>query len=61
MGQDGGMRAKRAGILGAAIAFAQSDNGKRVIKSVRERLDTPQNREKAKALADSLKEKRRKP
>jgi len=34
-------------VLGAAVAFAKSEQGKQLIAEARERFDTPANREKA--------------
>ena len=39
------MRMRRAGLLGAAITFAQSQRGQQMIRQARARLDTPANRE----------------
>ena len=39
-------RTRRAGLLGAALAFTRSEQGKRVIAQARARLDTPENRRK---------------
>jgi hypothetical protein len=38
-------RGGRAGLLGAALAFARSPQGQRMIMEARRRYDTPQNRE----------------
>jgi hypothetical protein len=37
-------RRGRAGLLGAAVAFARSPQGQRMIREARRRYDTPQNR-----------------
>ena len=37
-------RTGRAGLLGAALAFAQSPQGQRMIREARRRYDTPENR-----------------
>ncbi len=39
-------RTRRAGLLGAAVAFTRSEQGRRVIAQTRARLDTPENRRK---------------
>ena len=36
---------RRAGLLGAAITFAQSQRGQELIRQARQRLDTPANRD----------------
>ena len=47
------MRLRRLGLLGAAISFARSERGKRLIQQARTKYDTPENRAKARtALAD---------
>jgi len=38
-------RGRRAGLLGAALAFARSPQGQRMLMEARRRYDTPQNRE----------------
>jgi hypothetical protein len=46
------MRLRRLGLIGAAVSFARSERGQRMIKQARERYDTPENRAKAReALA----------
>ena len=40
------MRLRRLGLLGAAITFARSEQGQRMIQQARARYDTPQNRAK---------------
>jgi hypothetical protein len=40
------MRMRRAGLLGAAIAFARSERGQRMIADARRKYDTPANRAK---------------
>lgn len=37
-------RTGRAGLIGAAMAFARSPQGQRMIREARRRYDTPQNR-----------------
>ena len=44
------MRLRRAGLLGAAIAFARSERGQRAIRQLRDKYDTPANRAKARDL-----------
>ena len=46
------MRLRRAGLLGAAISMARSEKGQRMIRDLRTKYDTPDNRAKARdALA----------
>lgn len=43
----------RKGLVGAAaVGFLQSPRGRRVIADARRRLDTPENREKARRLVE---------
>ena len=56
------MGPRRLGLLGAAIAFARSEQGKRMIRQARERYDTPQNRARIReALANRQTTARRQP
>jgi hypothetical protein len=41
------MRLRRLGLLGAAISFARSERGQRLIAQARAKYDTPANRQKA--------------
>jgi hypothetical protein len=41
---------RRAGVLGAAIAFARSPQGQHLIGEARRRFDTPENRAKVRQL-----------
>jgi len=43
------MRLRRLGLIGAAVAFARSERGQRLIAQARERYDTPENRAKVRA------------
>ncbi len=47
-------RTRRAGLLGAAVAFTRSEQGRRVIAQTRVRLDTPENRRKLQATVRNL-------
>ena len=40
------MRLRRLGLITAAVTFARSERGQRLIKQARERYDTPENRAK---------------
>jgi hypothetical protein len=42
------MGLRRLGLIGAAITFARSERGRRMIQQARAKYDTPQNRAKAK-------------
>lgn len=44
------MRLKRAGLLGAAVTFARSERGQRMIRDAKTKYDTPENRAKAREL-----------
>lgn len=44
--------ARKAGVMGAAMAFLQSERGRRVVADARRRLDTPENRDKARRLVE---------
>jgi len=52
-------RGRRAGLLGAALAFAQSPQGQRMLMEARRRYDTPQNRELLKQKVAGLRASRR--
>jgi len=39
-------RRGRAGLIGAALAFARSPQGQRMIREARRRYDTPENRDR---------------
>jgi hypothetical protein len=41
------MRLGRASLLGAAVTFARSERGQRMIREARQKYDTPENRQKA--------------
>lgn len=45
-------RTGRAGLAGAAIAFLRSERGQRLVGEARRRLDTPENRAKARQFID---------
>ena len=50
------MGLRRIGLMGAAIAFARSDRGKRTIAAARRKYDTPENRAKVgEAIKDASK------
>lgn len=44
------MRMGRMGLVGAAITFARSERGQRMIQEARLKYDTPANRAKAREL-----------
>ena len=44
------MRFGRLGLLGAAISFARSERGQRMIRDARLKYDTPANRAKAREV-----------
>ena len=54
-------RGGRAGLLGAAMAFARSPQGQRMIMEARRRYDTPQNRELLKQKVAGMRGRRRPP
>lgn len=54
-------RGGRAGLLGAAVAFARSPQGQRMIREARRRYDTPQNRELLRQKVAALRANRRRP
>ena len=54
-------RGGRAGLLGAALAFARSPQGQRMIMEARRRYDTPQNRELLRQKVAGLRGGRRRP
>ncbi len=47
---------RRAGLAGAAVAFLQSEQGRRLVADARRRVDTPENREKARRLVAQAQE-----
>jgi len=48
------MRIGRVGLLTAAVAFARSERGQRIIADTRRKYDTPQNRAKFSAALSNL-------
>ena len=54
-------RRGRAGLLGAALAFARSPQGQRMIREARRRYDTPQNRALLRQKVAGLRAGRRRP
>ena len=52
-------RGGRAGLLGAAMAFARSPQGQRMIMEARRKYDTPQNRELLRQKVAGLRTRRR--
>ena len=42
----------RKGLVGVAVGFLQSPRGRRAIADARRRVDTPENREKARRLVE---------
>ena len=53
------MRLRRAGLLGAAISVARSEKGQRMIRDLRAKYDTPDNRAKAREAVTNLRTPRR--
>ena len=51
-------RRGRAGLIGAAVAFARSPQGQRAIAEARRKFDTPENRARLRQVLTDL---RRKP
>lgn len=47
------MRLRQIGLIGAAIAFARSERGQRLIVDARRRYDTPENRAKISGVVQS--------
>ena len=52
------MRLRRLGMLGAAISFARSERGRRMIRDARTKYDTPENRAKARETLANLRSNR---
>ena len=52
-------RTGRAGLLGAAMAFARSPQGQRMIRDARRRYDTPENRALLREKVTGLRSRRR--
>jgi superfamily II DNA/RNA helicase len=52
-------RTGRAGLLGAAMAFARSPQGQRMIREARRRYDTPENRALLRDKVTGLRSRRR--
>ena len=52
------MRLARAGVIGAAISFARSERGQRMIREARQKYDTPANRAKARETLSGLRGRR---
>jgi len=48
------MRLGRVGLIGAAVSFAQSERGQRMIREARQKYDTSENRAKAKDTLSGL-------
>ena len=53
------MRRMRKGPLFALVSYAASPRGRRQLQQLRRRLDTPENRRKAKEMKDRLAARRR--
>jgi hypothetical protein len=49
------------GVIGAAISFARSERGKRLIQQARAKYDTPENRAKARAAVADLRNRQSRP
>ena len=52
-------RGGRAGLLGAALAFARSPQGQRMLRDARRKYDTPQNRDLLRQKVAGLRGRRR--
>lgn len=52
------MRMRRMGLVGAALAFARSQRGQRIIDDARRRYDTPENRAKVREAFENLRQSR---
>ena len=53
------MRRKgRAGLIGAALAFAQSPQGQRMLREARQRYDTPENRARLREAVAGMRNRR---
>jgi hypothetical protein len=52
------MRLRRLGLLGAAVSFARSERGQRMIREARAKYDTPENRAKARQAIANLRSSR---
>lgn len=52
-------RTGRAGLIGAAMAFARSPQGQRMIREARRRYDTPENRALLRQKVAGLRSRRR--
>ena len=49
-------RTRRAGLLGAAVAFARSERGQRAVAQARAKFDTPENRRKLQETVRGLRQ-----
>ncbi len=52
-------RTGRAGLLGAAMAFARSPQGQRMLRDARRRYDTPANRARLRQMLTDMRQTRR--
>jgi hypothetical protein len=52
------MRTRKLWLVGAAIAFARSERGQRIIADARRRYDTPENRAKVSEAFENLRKPR---
>lgn len=50
------VRLRRAGLLAAAISFARTPQGQRLIAQARQKLDTPENRAKVQEAVAGLRQ-----
>jgi hypothetical protein len=51
-------RTRKAGLIGAVVAFARSPQGQRALADARRKLDTPANRAKARETLSGLRSRR---
>ena len=51
-------RRRRAGLVGAAVAFLQSPQGQRMVRDARRRYDTPANRARLRQAVMGLRSRR---
>jgi hypothetical protein len=52
------MRLRRLGLLGAAVSFARSERGRRMLRDARQKYDTPAHRAKVQEMLAGLKGRR---
>jgi hypothetical protein len=59
MGDPRGMKLRQIGLIGAAMSFARTERGQRLIAQTRQKYDTPANRAKARDVLNGLRNSRR--